>query len=101
MFVVENLIQRQERGERKGKEMEEGIGGGFEGLGDLAIHVILSKLDPNETAIVSCVSKRFRDWTSDDYFWSLYSSNDLNLSSPIDPFGSPAPSFKVNSHFFY
>ncbi|KAL2920917.1 F-box protein SKIP16 [Bienertia sinuspersici] len=73
--------------------MEEGIG--IEGLGDLAIHVIISKLDPNDTAKVSCVSKRFRGWASDDHYWFLHSSNDFDLSSPVDPYGNPAPSFKV------
>ncbi|XP_021751930.1 F-box protein SKIP16-like [Chenopodium quinoa] len=68
---------------------------GIEGLGDLAIQVILSKLDPNHTAIVSCVNKKFKGWASDDFYWSNHCSRDLNISTPIDPLGSPAPSYKV------
>lgn len=68
---------------------------GIEGLGDLAIQVIISKLDPDDTAKVCCVSKKFRVWASDDIYWSINCSNDLDISSPIDPFGNPLPSFKV------
>lgn len=68
---------------------------GIEGLGDLAIQVIISKLDPNDTAKVCCVSKKFRGWASDDLYWSINCSNDLDISSPIDPFGNPLPSFKL------
>ncbi|KAK9672220.1 hypothetical protein RND81_12G085300 [Saponaria officinalis] len=67
----------------------------IEGIGDLGVHIIISKLDPNETATISCVSKKFKEWASDDTFWATHCFNDLNLSSPIDPFGNPLPSFKV------
>lgn len=75
--------------------MDEENESAIEGLGELAIQVILSKLDPNDTAKVSCVSKKFRGWASDDYYWSHHCSQDLHISTPIDPFGTPAPSFKV------
>ncbi|KAH9606893.1 hypothetical protein KSS87_019727 [Heliosperma pusillum] len=68
---------------------------GIEGLENLGLHIILSKLDPNDTAKVCCVNKKFKDWASDDSFWAIYCSNHLNLSSPIDPFGNHVPSFKV------
>ncbi|KAL9233187.1 hypothetical protein vseg_008216 [Gypsophila vaccaria] len=67
----------------------------IENIGDLSLHIIISKLDPNETASLSCVSKKFRDSSSDDVFWSTHCFNDLNLSSPLDPFGNIVPSFKV------
>ncbi|GKV29139.1 hypothetical protein SLEP1_g38099 [Rubroshorea leprosula] len=68
---------------------------GLEGVGDGAIHEILSKLGPNDTGKVSCVSKRFRDSASVDSLWSKICLDDLDLVSPQDPQGNPAPSFKA------
>ena len=68
---------------------------GIEVLGEWGINVIISKLDPNDTATVSCVSKKFKVWASDDLIWASHCFNDLNLNSPVDPFGNTVPSFKV------
>ncbi|KAL7145501.1 hypothetical protein ABFS83_07G088800 [Erythranthe nasuta] len=67
----------------------------LESVGGLAMHVILSKLSPKEVASVTCLSKQFRVWASEDSIWALFCSHDLNLSSPIDPSGNPASSFKA------
>ncbi|MCD9645589.1 F-box protein skip16 [Datura stramonium] len=66
----------------------------LEGLGGLTMHVILSKLAPQDAASVACVSKRFRNWSSDELLWSRFCADDLDLSSPLDPLGNPMPSFK-------
>ncbi|KAL0413753.1 UNVERIFIED_CONTAM: F-box protein SKIP16 [Sesamum radiatum] len=68
---------------------------GLESVGGLAMHTILSKLGPIEAASVSCLSRRFRGWASDDSLWAGFCSHDLNLSSPLDPYGNPLPSFKA------
>lgn len=68
---------------------------GLESLGGLAMHIILSKLNPSEAATVACLSRGFRGWVSEDSLWAEFCSVDLNLSSPLDPHGNPAPSFKV------
>ncbi|KAK9288152.1 hypothetical protein L1049_016600 [Liquidambar formosana] len=74
-------------------EMDEIMG--LEGVGDLELHIILSKLGPKITAVISCVSKKFRDSASDDSLWFKFCSDDLDLSVPVDPYGNPAPSFKA------
>lgn len=71
---------------------------GLDSLGGLAIHIVLSKLGPKETAIVACVSQRFRVWASDDSLWSQFCAEELNLSSPEDPLGNPTPSFQVPTY---
>ncbi|KAK4718524.1 hypothetical protein R3W88_016862 [Solanum pinnatisectum] len=68
----------------------------LERLGGLSMHIILSKLTPQDAASVACVSKRFRNWSSDDLLWSKFCADDLELSSPIDPLGNPLPSFKAS-----
>ncbi|OMP03941.1 hypothetical protein COLO4_10086 [Corchorus olitorius] len=68
---------------------------GLEGLGDLALHIILSKLGPEDTVRASCVSRRLRLSTSEDSLWAQFCFQDLHLSSPQDHQGNPAPSFKV------
>ncbi|KAK6146313.1 hypothetical protein DH2020_020182 [Rehmannia glutinosa] len=68
---------------------------GLESVGGLAMHIILSKLGPFEAASVACLSKRFRVWASEDSLWAQFCSHDLNLSSPLDPYGDPTPSFKA------
>lgn len=68
----------------------------MESVGGLAMHEILSKLGARETAIVSCVSRNFDEWASDDSLWAEFCARDLNLSSPLDPLGNLAPSFKVS-----
>ncbi|MCL7031890.1 hypothetical protein MKW94_028846 [Papaver nudicaule] len=67
----------------------------LEGLGELAIHEIISKLGPKDAAVLGCVNKRFRVSASEEIIWSKLCSHDLDLSSPTDPFGNPAPSFKA------
>ncbi|KAL8479519.1 hypothetical protein ACS0TY_026424 [Phlomoides rotata] len=67
----------------------------LESVGGLAMHVILSKLSPLETASVACLSRSFRVWASDDSLWAQYCSHDLNITSPLGPDGNPAPSFKA------
>ncbi|OMO68026.1 hypothetical protein CCACVL1_20127 [Corchorus capsularis] len=68
---------------------------GLEGLGDLALHIILSKLGPEDTVRVSCVSRRLRLSSSEDSLWAQFCFQDLHLSSPQDHQGNPAPSFKA------
>ncbi|XP_059632929.1 F-box protein SKIP16 [Cornus florida] len=68
---------------------------GLECVGGLAVHIILSKLGPADTAAAGCVSTRFRVWASDDSLWSKFCSDELDLSSPEDPLGNPTPSFKA------
>nr|XP_027117529.1 F-box protein SKIP16-like isoform X1 [Coffea arabica] len=67
----------------------------LESVGGLAMHVILSKLAPNDAASVACVSRRFRTWASDDdSLWSKFCSDDFQLNSPLDPVGNPTATFK-------
>ncbi|KAE8730847.1 F-box protein SKIP16 [Hibiscus syriacus] len=68
---------------------------GLDGLGGLALHTILSKLTPPDTARVSCVSKRLRVSASEDSLWAQFCSQELHLSSPQDHHGNALPSFKV------
>ncbi|XWS35297.1 hypothetical protein CRYUN_Cryun21dG0113900 [Craigia yunnanensis] len=68
---------------------------GLDGLEDLALHIILSKLGPADTVRVSCVSKRLRLSASEDSLWTQFCFQDLHLSTPQDHQGNPAPSFKV------
>lgn len=68
---------------------------GLESVGGLAIHMILSKLGPTDTAAVGSVSKRFKVWASDDLLWSNFCAHELNLTSPQDHLGNPCPSFKA------
>ncbi|KAK6914537.1 F-box domain [Dillenia turbinata] len=63
-------------------------------VGDLAINLILSKLEPKEVAVFACVSKKCRVWASDELLWSKFCFHDLDLSSPLDHLGNPTPSFK-------
>ncbi|KAI3756791.1 hypothetical protein L1987_56614 [Smallanthus sonchifolius] len=67
----------------------------LENVGALAFHIIASRLGPSEAAAVACVNKRFKDWASDESLWSIFSSQELGLSSPVDPLGNPSPSFKA------
>ncbi|KAI9194456.1 hypothetical protein LWI28_006191 [Acer negundo] len=68
---------------------------GLESVGDLALHVVLSKLGPKDTALVSCVNKRLKINASEDCLWSKFCSQDLDLHDPLDPNGNIAPSFKA------
>ncbi|KAJ7980679.1 F-box protein SKIP16-like [Quillaja saponaria] len=68
---------------------------GLDSVGDLAINLILIKLDPEDIANVACVNKRLRDSASEDSLWFKICSDDLNLSDPIDHLGNPTPSFKI------
>ncbi|XVF84375.1 hypothetical protein PTKIN_Ptkin17bG0031600 [Pterospermum kingtungense] len=72
-------------------EREEGL----DGLGDLAVHIILSKLGPADNVRVSCVSKWLRLSASDDSLWAQFCLQDLHLSTPQDHHGNRAPSFKA------
>ncbi|OVA11071.1 ApaG domain [Macleaya cordata] len=67
----------------------------LEGLGDLALHVIVSKLSPKDAAVLACVNKRLRLSASEEIIWLNFCFQDLDLSSPQDPFGNPTPSFKA------
>ncbi|CAJ2679091.1 unnamed protein product [Trifolium pratense] len=66
----------------------------LESVGDLAIHMILENLKPEDIASISCVSNRFRSVTSDDSLWSKICFHELSLTQPIDHRGNPLPSFK-------
>ncbi|XVF65623.1 hypothetical protein PTKIN_Ptkin09bG0264000 [Pterospermum kingtungense] len=68
---------------------------GLDGLGDLVLHIILSKLSPADTVKVSCVNKRLRLSASEDSLWALFCFQDLHLSTPQDHQGNPAPSFQA------
>ncbi|MFS7924852.1 putative ApaG domain, F-box-like domain superfamily, ApaG domain superfamily protein [Helianthus anomalus] len=68
---------------------------GLDSISALAFHIIVSKLTPCEAAAVACLNKRFKDWASDDSLWSLFCSQELGLSSPLDPLGNPCASFKA------
>ncbi|XVE84491.1 hypothetical protein DITRI_Ditri17bG0017700 [Diplodiscus trichospermus] len=73
---------------------------GLDGLGDLALHIILSKLCPADNVRVSCVSKRLRISASEDSLWAQFCLQDLHLSTPQDHQGNPAPSFKAAYQFW-
>ncbi|XP_062173525.1 F-box protein SKIP16 [Alnus glutinosa] len=66
----------------------------LEAVGDLALHVILTKLGPKDTATAACVSKKLRSSASAESLWSKFCSQDLDLKHPLDPLGNPTPSFK-------
>ncbi|KAH7572835.1 hypothetical protein JRO89_XS03G0021700 [Xanthoceras sorbifolium] len=68
---------------------------GLESVGDLALHIILLKLGPKDTAVVACVNKKFRITASEECLWSKFCSEDLDLHAPLDPNGNLAPSFKA------
>ncbi|XP_021906975.1 F-box protein SKIP16 [Carica papaya] len=68
---------------------------GLEGVGDLSLHIVLSKLGAEDAARVACVSRRLRVSSSEDSLWSEFCSRDLCLSAPLDPHGNPAHSFKA------
>ncbi|XP_041000256.1 F-box protein SKIP16-like [Juglans microcarpa x Juglans regia] len=69
---------------------------GLESVGDLALHVILTKLGPKETATAACVNKKLRSLASEDSLWFKFCSQDLHLNHPLDPLGNSTPSFKVS-----
>ncbi|OWM67911.1 hypothetical protein CDL15_Pgr010849 [Punica granatum] len=66
----------------------------LEAVGDLALHIILSKLGPENVGRVACVSKKLQLSASEDPLWSKFCSDELGLSSPLDPLGDPILSFK-------
>lgn len=68
---------------------------GLENVGDLVLHMLLSKLGPKDTAKVACVSKRLRVSASEEVLWAKFCRRDLGLDSPLDPLGDSAPSYKV------
>ncbi|XP_042482582.1 F-box protein SKIP16 isoform X3 [Macadamia integrifolia] len=68
---------------------------GLEDLGDLALHLIMSKLDAKEAAILSCVNKRLRVSASEERLWRKFCADDLDLLAPEDPDGNTVPSFKA------
>ncbi|CAH9076082.1 unnamed protein product [Cuscuta epithymum] len=46
---------------------------------------------------MACISRRFRNWVSeDDSLWSKFCTDELGLSSPQDPLGNPTSSFRVS-----
>ncbi|KAM5570174.1 F-box protein SKIP16 [Rosa sericea] len=68
---------------------------GLEAVGDLALHIILSKLGAEESGRAACVSKQLRASASEDPLWSHFCAQELHLSQPLDPHGNLAPSFKA------
>ncbi|KAL1202140.1 F-box protein SKIP16 [Cardamine amara subsp. amara] len=68
---------------------------GLEDAGDLVLHIVLSKIGPEDTARVACVSKRLHVSASEESLWSIFCYLDLNISTPLDPHGDSAPSFKT------
>ncbi|CAL5211591.1 unnamed protein product [Lathyrus oleraceus] len=67
----------------------------LESVGDLAIQLIMENLKPEDIATISCVSNRFRSFTSHDSLWFKICSTELSLTQPIDHLGNPLPSFKT------
>ncbi|CAN8295366.1 unnamed protein product [Cochlearia groenlandica] len=67
---------------------------GLEDAEGLVLHIILSKIGPENTARVACVSKRLNISASEESLWSIFCSIDLNITTPIDPRGDSSPSFK-------
>lgn len=93
------ILQHTERVERPTE-----MGLELEAVGDLALHVILTKLGPKDTATAACVSKKLRSSASEESLWSKFCSQDLDLKHPLDPLGNPTPSFKVHirkSYFIF
>ncbi|XP_018822588.2 F-box protein SKIP16-like [Juglans regia] len=86
----ESLEKRAERERETERDM------GLESVGDLALHVILTKLGPKETATAACVNKKLRSLASEDSLWFKFCSQDLHLNHPLDPLGNSTPSFKVS-----
>ncbi|CAN1146514.1 F-box protein SKIP16 [Linum perenne] len=74
---------------------------GLESMGDLILNVIFTKLGPKETAKMACLSKSFNAWASEDDLWSKFCLQDLDLSTPLDPCGNTAPSFKETYQLWY
>lgn len=68
---------------------------GLEGLGDLILETVISKLDPKDAASVACVSTKLKAPASDENLWRIFCARDFDLDSPQDPDGNPCPSFKV------
>uniref|UniRef100_A0A1D1YR28 F-box protein SKIP16 n=1 Tax=Anthurium amnicola TaxID=1678845 RepID=A0A1D1YR28_9ARAE len=67
----------------------------LEGLEDLVMEILLSKLGPKSVAVLACVSARLRAAAADDALWRGFCCRDLDLSAPLDPGGDRCPSFKV------
>ncbi|KAF8014106.1 hypothetical protein BT93_H0063 [Corymbia citriodora subsp. variegata] len=67
----------------------------LEAVGDLALHLILTKLGPDDVGRFACVNRKLRFSASDDTLWSRFCSEELLLSAPLDPQGDPLPSFKA------
>lgn len=72
---------------------------GLESVGDLAINIILKKLEAEDVARVACASKRFRLSASEDTLWINLCFHELALTRPIDHLGNAYPSFKVAPFF--
>lgn len=67
----------------------------LDGLGDLNLHSIALKLGPKDTAVLCCVNRRLRDFSSDEALWRIFFQQDLQLTHPTDPSGNPNDSFRV------
>ncbi|KAI3430196.1 ApaG domain-containing protein [Psidium guajava] len=67
----------------------------LESVGDLALHIILTKLGPENIGRAACVNKKLRLSASEDTVWSRFCLQELDLSAPLGPQGDPLPSFKV------
>ncbi|KAK4799958.1 hypothetical protein SAY86_025323 [Trapa natans] len=65
----------------------------LEALVDL-LPLILAKSGPESAGRVACVSKKLMFLASEDALWSKFCSDDLGVTSPVDPLGDPVPSFK-------
>ncbi|ONK77279.1 uncharacterized protein A4U43_C02F4910 [Asparagus officinalis] len=68
---------------------------GLEGLGDLILETIISKLDPENAASIACASTKLKAAACDENLWRIFCARDFDLDSPLDPEGNPCPSFKV------
>ncbi|KAF9611757.1 hypothetical protein IFM89_034940 [Coptis chinensis] len=77
------------------ERMDEEMRMTLEGLGNLSLHLIETKLGAKECASLCCVNKRLRDSATDDSLWRTFCIQDLQLQEPLDPSANPTSSFKV------
>ncbi|XP_047308720.1 F-box protein SKIP16 [Impatiens glandulifera] len=66
----------------------------METVGGFAVHEILLRLSSKDAASLACVNSKFRIWASDETLWSNFCADELDLTSPVDPFGNPTSTFK-------
>lgn len=66
----------------------------MEDLQDAILLSIIVKTGAKCTGKLGCVSQRWHSLASDDHLWCHFCSQDFNISSRVDPTGSPCSSYK-------